>query len=727
MMRAYRISKSPIIIAALVGTLAANIAPGAQQSLPRRSATPVEQLPGLLYKTPLNPVLRSGVQQARFSSNGTYILVQDAASVYVMTRQPLALLFWLPALEALPARFSTDSNALIIASTNGVVGRWSLPTGQPLGQKRLDIKQGCLRALLSRDGELFACAGLGLDLHVYRVSSGDQIFSDALKNIKLKAMHWYSIPRPHGSPFSEPIGYSWARSPKLESDPTNSSHQMDFSPDNKFFLIADPNRGAPLLVDLAANRKSSLVGSLRRKLDAGMLFVTPGKIIAFASENQQKLALLLFPGGHVLEQLPIAGTPISAASNTRYLIFRQPGVNTVAAFDLELKSVIQLPPEAAIDIYGEEIIGVSSEGTAALLRPGETQPQATLVLPRAPLADLRVAAIFPGLHTLILSSEGQAGLWDATSGNRLRAYSPLEGAWCEEPRSCYLKFPRQANTPAQIEKLVMAPLGAPAMSGVPVTPASQFDSQQRWTTPVSGANEQPPDQDVASGPVILHITRHSSQALPYNSILQALDITSGKLLWSRVLESGIPVPFADPQGDRVVFAWRAESPGARAAAARNPVTREFLQKANLQAQDSFFEVVDARSGKTLGGAVVQSAAGPERFDSAFSSGDWLVSSRDGNRLIVYSISTGEEKGRTFGRYPAIASETGLLALTDGAETLTLYDLSEFRKRATYRFPNPVAYLHFAADGRRLFVLTTNQVAYVLDVSQSGSSQRLGFI
>jgi hypothetical protein len=230
--------------------------------------------------------------------------------------------------------------------------------------------------------------------------------------------------------------------------------------------------------------------------------------------------------------------------------------------------------------------------------------------------------------------------------------------------------------------------------------------------------DEPAEQTRSSGPVVLRIARPASRGAAFNFILQAFDIKTGAPLWSRVLESGVPIPFADPQGDRVVFAWLAESPGARAAASRNPSARERLQQAKLQAQDSFFEVADARTGQTLGGIVVQNAAGPDRFDSAFSAAEWLITSRDGNRLVIYSLTTGEEKGRTSGYYPAISPERGLLAVTDGAATLTLYDLAKFQKRATYHFPNAVAYAHFAAQGKHLFVLTVDQVAYILDVSAS---------
>lgn len=703
----------------------------AQEIAPEPKKNPSAELPGLISEVPLNSPLRSQIHQLRFSPNGNYILVQDASTVYVLTHEPLAFQFSLPARAAWPARFSADSNSLVIVSIDGMAGTWSLPAGQPLGQKKLDLKEGCISGLLSPDAQFFACEGPRFDLHLFRAASGEELFSDSLK-AKMKAMVWYPISRLRGSAFPEPVGYAWSKTLQPSVDPTNSAHRMDFSPDGKLFALADPHRDSVLVVDLSTNTKRNSRASLQRKLGSGVHFITSGKIVAADPGDKQSVSLLEFPSGRPIEKLPIKGVFIAPATTSRHLIFREDVPGGLAAFGLDSKSILKFPPQAALDIHGDEIAGVSSDGLVSIFRTGERVPHASTPLPRAPLGILQVAAVSPDLRTLFLSSEGRAAVWDIASGNLLDSYSGLAGAWCDASASCYLHFLEQGSVPARVEKMDLTksavlpstPSAAPSPDNVssqsPATTSTAPDTTQRlrqaWPVPASASGQQPPDQYVSSGPVLLHITRYPSSALPYNSILQALDIMSGKLLWSRMLESGLPIPFVNPQGDRMVFAWRAETPGARGAAARNPSAREALQKAKLQAQDTFFEIVDARSGKMLGGTVVQSSAGPERFDCAFSAGDWLVTSRDANRLVIQSISTGEEKGRTFGYFPAIAPENGLLAVADGASTLTLYTLSKFEKRSTYHFPNPVAYARFTGDGKRLFVLTAHQVAYILDVS-----------
>ncbi len=88
-----------------------------------------------------------------------------------------------------------------------------------------------------------------------------------------------------------------------------------------------------------------------------------------------------------------------------------------------------------------------------------------------------------------------------------------------------------------------------------------------------------------------------------------------------------------------------------------------------------------------------------------------------NRLLVYSLSSGEQKGKFFGRRPTI-SPGGLLAAENERGQLSVYDLNSLARREEYVFTSPIAYTGFAPDGKRLFVLTADQTAYVLDVAAS---------
>ena len=103
------------------------------------------------------------------------------------------------------------------------------------------------------------------------------------------------------------------------------------------------------------------------------------------------------------------------------------------------------------------------------------------------------------------------------------------------------------------------------------------------------------------------------------------------------------------------------------------------------------------------------------FDAAFSEGDTLFLLKDGIRVSLISLSDGALKAKLFGSKPAANGVSGLLALDEGAGKLAVYDARTGAKLDELLFPEQIAYSHFSDDGKRLFVLTRNQLAFVLDV------------
>ncbi len=93
--------------------------------------------------------------------------------------------------------------------------------------------------------------------------------------------------------------------------------------------------------------------------------------------------------------------------------------------------------------------------------------------------------------------------------------------------------------------------------------------------------------------------------------------------------------------------------------------------------------------------------------------DILVSPDDKNRVLVYSFD-GQLKGTVAGHSPSVSAKADLLTVKIESGELELYDLVTMQKRSTYNFPNRVAFNGFGDDGRRLLVLTGDQVVYVLD-------------
>lgn len=198
--------------------------------------------------------------------------------------------------------------------------------------------------------------------------------------------------------------------------------------------------------------------------------------------------------------------------------------------------------------------------------------------------------------------------------------------------------------------------------------------------------------------------------------LRALDPATGSELWKRDFDEDPPIPFVDPQGERLVLAWKAKSSDAHAAAKGDPRAWEELRKAKLSEEDTVLEVLVARSARTIGSVLIQTGSGPKSFDSAFSEGDFLIAVKSSVRLFVYSLRDGALKAQVVGERAAASAQLGILAVDKGSGHLILYDLNTGEHRQAYHFPEDIAYLHFSGDGKRLLVLIQLQTAYILDVS-----------
>jgi WD40 repeat protein len=84
-------------------------------------------------------------------------------------------------------------------------------------------------------------------------------------------------------------------------------------------------------------------------------------------------------------------------------------------------------------------------------------------------------------------------------------------------------------------------------------------------------------------------------------------------------------------------------------------------------------------------------------------------------VLTYSLASGKEVGHVFGHSPAISSAGGIYAVSTGEGEVNVYGLADSQLQRTYQFPVSIAYKKFSPDGKRLFVLTRDQTAYVLDL------------
>lgn len=91
--------------------------------------------------------------------------------------------------------------------------------------------------------------------------------------------------------------------------------------------------------------------------------------------------------------------------------------------------------------------------------------------------------------------------------------------------------------------------------------------------------------------------------------------------------------------------------------------RKLAREAKLQAlwggerpgeMDYFVEVLNARDGTAVGGAVVHTGKYSFMPQNLHAPGDWTIVTDNLNRVLLYSSSTGEGKANWFGYNPQIS-------------------------------------------------------------------------
>lgn len=201
-----------------------------------------------------------------------------------------------------------------------------------------------------------------------------------------------------------------------------------------------------------------------------------------------------------------------------------------------------------------------------------------------------------------------------------------------------------------------------------------------------------------------------------NLVLEAMDMATVKPLWSRTYPKQAPTISGTASSGKMIFSWNAKADGLSDELARDAKLKALWPKEDLADTDYFLEVLDARNGSVAGGVVVRTGKYSFIPRSMEAAGDWLVVSDNQNRVLLYSVSTGEQKAKWFGYAPKISHNGERLCLANGRGRLVLYDLRTLKQTGEFSFGSRISAKEFSGDGGRLFVLTNDQTAYILDVA-----------
>jgi hypothetical protein len=346
----------------------------------------------------------------------------------------------------------------------------------------------------------------------------------------------------------------------------------------------------------------------------------------------------------------------------------------------------------AFDVHGDVFVAERGTGDVGLYAVAGNALLAAAALPTAPLRGIQAAAVSPDFRWLAVSERARGALWDLTRNLRLGQVRPFTGAYLEpDDGGLFVDFTRTLTEPRALMRL----------------DGSRNDG--RLVADLRG------QFGVQKGPwLLLTRTVPRDAARPTGVEYELRDLRRDTPVWAETFADDPPGASIGAAADALVLAWPADLPASRERIRADPRLRAAVKGYELEG-DHLLEVRDAATGALRGRMVVETGKGSFAIVDTFALGDRVVVSDSLGRVVVYALATGEPAGYAFGQAPIVHPASGRVAVENGRGRIVLYALPAMRRLRDLAFPEEIVLKAFNADGTRLFVLTADQTAFVLDL------------
>ncbi len=621
----------------------------------------------------LAPKMRPEIDNLKFSPDGSLLVAQDGSGVNVLQREPLKLLFRIPALEADPATFDRESRRVLLPAAGPRLEIWNVASQSRERMWQPKETQHCEDMTPSPDGRIVACR-IGLDeirlvdtqtdtevgRHKFKVDPLTVLLS-LLVGVKLPALH--AEFSPDGASFVAGTSMAYLGSESWIFDP---ARRAEFAP------------GKPL----------------RGSIGSGFAFTGPNRLVVINATKIRESGVYSWPEGNLLEQLTIPAYPITAAAKGAIVMLRPFQDYGVAALDLGPKEFFQASPAPAMDCYENIVVSERSAGEVALYPIRKTAPFATLQLPEADLGRLRSAALSPDLEWLVLSIRGRGALWNLKTGQSTLVW-PFDGG----------TISAQGVWTTTFESWEKLPEKKGAKRG-------HFRSVIDLPRHAQLKNSALPEKD--DGKKVEFEDRYEISMAPAErkgkTTLSVKDVVSGTELWTRTLDSEPSLH----RGDTLVLEWSLEDKGAERIFKESPELKKKRDGIKNREGMVLAEALDLATGKGLGTVLIDTGSRLDTRATARTAGRTLFLEDRNRRTLAYSLDTGERLGQQFGKVLAVNAARGLVGVQNHPGAIVVFD-SSMRRVIEYTLPGNVIYAGFDQPGNRLLAVTGSQEVFIEDV------------
>jgi hypothetical protein len=374
---------------------------------------------------------------------------------------------------------------------------------------------------------------------------------------------------------------------------------------------------------------------------------------------------------------------LTAATAPNMLLVRPAGKNAVGVFDLAKKAMTKGNVLEAFDVVNDVFATERETGRIGVFASASDTLIKDIAVPAGELGHIRATAISTDFRWLAVSERSRGAVWDLDSKRRVAYIRGFNGAYFDDSGLFFADLPKMGGEPRAILRLSPTVGQYSRSADIKERLASQ---NGRW----------------------LMVPRVG----PEGAILDMRDVRLPNPLWSRTYQKDPPEPWMHPGSDCVVLSWDAASPAGRDIIRKDPDLKARVDLGDIEG-DYVLEIVGAENGQTRRRMLLETGRGSFQIAEISVVGDWMLVSDTIGRVLVYSVSTGEFKGHAVGAEPSVSATA--LAVDAGGGRLVLYDLQTMRHRDDFTFTHPIVLTSFSADGSKLFVLTSDQAGFVLQV------------
>jgi WD40 repeat protein len=620
-------------------------------------------LPGLVFRQKLALPLRPDLDNLRFSPDGHYVLAQDDGGIHVLTRDPLVVLFFVDAPNAEKAFFSPDSRSVIFYTSALRIEIWDIATKQRTSLHEMTLNQGCLDTLLSPEGAHLACLREDSSVALFDVATGETI---------VEKKGFFEITNYRIASLVFALGRNIAN--------------MAFSPDGRYFLAG--TRRQDLCYDFEQKRAIGLSGGVRGIMDVNYTFLGPDRIVGIDADSPHKSPVLQFPSGRRLMELPLnTSVHLHSPAHGEYLLVGPLKDHPMGIMDLGKRELIAEFQHNAGDIFDNFVITERKDGQVALLDVALKKEVGSVQLESSRLGRLTAASVSADMQWLAASSRSRGAMWNLNTNLRMFHTRAFSGAWFADDNALYADYGKFDKDERKIVRVDLSATGG----FTEVYPLENLFAQMR-------------------GPYLLVENPEGKTYERKDWTMEIRDYRASKTVWTRHFPREVPWIFIGSQ-NTALLAWPLYEGAGREELQHYPDLKDKADK-----EDLLLEWLDFKSDKMVGKLLVKTNKSPSMIEGVRFDQNWVAVMLKGDRVLLYSLANGEEKGHFFGYDANVSAAAGVIAVTNSTGQLQLYDLATGQPRQQYQFPTAVAFAAFSQDGHRLFAFTRDQTAYILDIN-----------